>query len=196
MARKQGSHSDITGPKVKAAALRLIAQHGYAAVSMRQIAAEVGVQAGALYNYTADKQTLLYELLRDHMEELLEALESVDLAAPPDIALRNFVAFHIRFNEPRRDQIFLSYMELRNLTPENFEKIKNYRRSYETHLQTILNRGVEGGAFDIANTQIASLAIIALLNGINNWFRPDGKLAIEDVEAIYWDIVRKAVGAA
>ncbi len=48
MARKQGSHSDITGPKVRKAALKLIAQHGYAAVSMRQIAAEGGVQAGAL----------------------------------------------------------------------------------------------------------------------------------------------------
>ena len=40
MARKQGSHSDITGPRVREAALRLIAQHGFAAVSMRQIAAE------------------------------------------------------------------------------------------------------------------------------------------------------------
>ena len=36
-------------------------RHGYAAVSMRQIAAEVGVQAGALYAYTPDKQALLAE---------------------------------------------------------------------------------------------------------------------------------------
>ena len=43
MARKTGSHSDITGPKVRAAAERLFARHGYAAVSMRQIAAEVGL---------------------------------------------------------------------------------------------------------------------------------------------------------
>jgi AcrR family transcriptional regulator len=35
MARKQGSHSDITGPKLRKAARRLIAQHGFAAVSMR-----------------------------------------------------------------------------------------------------------------------------------------------------------------
>jgi AcrR family transcriptional regulator len=71
MARKQGSHGDITGPKVRAAALRLFARHGFAAVSMRQIAGEVGVQAGALYLYTADKQTLLFELMRDHLTELL-----------------------------------------------------------------------------------------------------------------------------
>ena len=65
MARKTGSHSDITGPKVRRAAQRLFARHGYAAVSMRRIAAEVGVQAGALYLYTPDKQTLLFDLMRD-----------------------------------------------------------------------------------------------------------------------------------
>jgi AcrR family transcriptional regulator len=32
MARTQGSHSDITGPRIREAALRLFAQHGYAAV--------------------------------------------------------------------------------------------------------------------------------------------------------------------
>ena len=42
MARTTGSHSDITGPRVRAAALRLFARGGYAAVSMRAIAAEVG----------------------------------------------------------------------------------------------------------------------------------------------------------
>ena len=73
MARKPGSRSDITGPRIRTAARRLFARHGFAAVSMRQIAGEVGLQAGALYNYTADKQSLLYELMRAHMEELLEA---------------------------------------------------------------------------------------------------------------------------
>ena len=49
MARTQGSHSDITGPRIRAAALRLFAAEGYAAVSMRQIASEAGVQAGTIY---------------------------------------------------------------------------------------------------------------------------------------------------
>ncbi len=68
MARTQGSHSSSTGPKIRAAAQSLFAQHGFAAVSMRQIAAQVGVQAGALYNYTPDKQALLFDLMRQHME--------------------------------------------------------------------------------------------------------------------------------
>ena len=50
MARTQGSHSELTGPRIRKAALGLFARYGYAAVSMRQIACEVGVQVGALYN--------------------------------------------------------------------------------------------------------------------------------------------------
>ncbi|MDA7967244.1 helix-turn-helix domain-containing protein, partial [Ruegeria sp.] len=73
MARTQGSHSDITGPRIRKAALALFAKQGYAAVSMRQIASEVGVQAGALYNYTPDKQSLLFRLMQNHMQELLAA---------------------------------------------------------------------------------------------------------------------------
>ena len=73
MARKTGSHSEITGPRIRAEARKLFARHGFAAVSMRQIAAAVGVQAGALYLYTPDKEALLFDLLRTHMEELLAA---------------------------------------------------------------------------------------------------------------------------
>jgi hypothetical protein len=51
MARTAGSHSDITGPRVAEAALRLFARHGYAAVSMRQIAAEVGLLSGDTYHF-------------------------------------------------------------------------------------------------------------------------------------------------
>ena len=69
MARTTGSHSGITGPKIRTAALELFAKHGFAAVSMRQIAGEVGVQAGALYNYTPDKQSLLFDLMQSHMTE-------------------------------------------------------------------------------------------------------------------------------
>jgi AcrR family transcriptional regulator len=73
MARKTGSHSEITGPRVREAALPLFARHGFAAVSMRQIAGEGGGQAGALYLYTKDKQSLLFDLMRAHMDELLAA---------------------------------------------------------------------------------------------------------------------------
>ncbi|MEM6728964.1 MAG: TetR/AcrR family transcriptional regulator, partial [Pseudomonadota bacterium] len=179
MARKTGSHSDITGPRIQAAALSLFARHGYAAVSMRQIAAEVGVQAGALYNYVPDKQTLLYELMRVHMEDLLAACDGAVRAGEngPD-ALDDFVRFHIAYHLERVDLVFISYMELRALSPANFAKIEGLRRSYEDRLEAILKRGA-GHAFTISDTKVTTLALIAMLTGVTNWYRAGGRLGRE-----------------
>ncbi|MEL7255364.1 MAG: TetR/AcrR family transcriptional regulator [Pseudomonadota bacterium] len=198
MARTQGSHSDITGPRLRSAAKALFARYGYAAVSMRQIASQVGVQAGALYNYTPDKQSLLFDIMKAHMDELHVAYDAhaenrqIARLSPVD-RLRHFVTFHIRHNHARREAIFIAYMELRNLTAENFEKIGVLRRAYEAQLEAILNDGVRDGSFQVADTRITAMAVIAMLNGVNTWFREDGRLSMEDVEALYWDMVRKSV---
>lgn len=195
MARTQGSHSGITGPRVRAAALTLFAQHGYAAVSMRQIAREVGVQAGALYNYTPDKQSLLFDLMQTHMTELLAACQEQPKDVAPIVALENFTRLHLRFHSERPDEVFIAYMELRNLSPENFAAIEEMRGAYEDTLEAILQAGIACGDFEVADPKIATMAVIAMLTGVNTWFREGGRLSLSEVEQIYWDMVRKAVGA-
>ena len=196
MARKTGSRSEITGPRVRAAALRLFARHGYAAVSMRAIAREVGVQAGALYRYTPDKQSLLFALMREHMEGLLAAWEAAAGGGTPIERLQRFTRFHILYHLDRPDEVFVSYMELRNLTAENFAVIESLRRAYEDRLEAILIDGRQSGVFVLPDSKLATLALIAMLTGVNTWFRAGGRLSRERVGDIYWDMVRKAVGAA
>lgn len=194
MARKQGSRAEITGPLVREAARRLFARHGYAAVSMRQIAAEVGVQVGALYAYTPDKQALLADLLHGHMEELLAAWAD-DPSRPALERLERFLRFHIRNSLERPESVFLSYMELRNLTPENRSRIAALRRRYEDALEAILIAGEAEGSMSVPDTRLATMALIAMLTGVTNWYREGGRLDQDRVLAVYWDLVRGAVGA-
>ncbi|MBS0125437.1 TetR/AcrR family transcriptional regulator [Thetidibacter halocola] len=195
MARTQGSHSEITGPRVREAALQLFAKHGYAAVSMRRIASEVGVQAGALYNYTPDKQALLFSLLRGHMDDLLAARAELRDAGGALVRLERFVRFHIAFHLERPEAVFISYMELRNLEPENFAVIEGLRREYEGQLEAILRQGAAEGVFDVSDAKIAALAVIAMLTGVTTWYRSGGRLSVPEVQQIYWTMVRKAVAA-
>lgn len=194
MARTTGSHARITGPRLRSVATSLFARQGYAAVSMRQIAAEVGVQVGALYNYIPDKQTLLLELMRDHLEMLLEA-QCDDRDASPDARLQTFVRFHLQFHHDRPDAVFVAYMELRNLTPENFAIIETLRRTYEDRLQEIIDAGRTTGVFQITDSRIATLAIIAMLTGVTTWYRPGGRLSIDDIELRYQQMVRGVLSA-
>ena len=197
MARKSGSNGEKTAQQLREAATALFAKNGFAAVSMRQIAREVGVQAGALYLYTPDKQTLLFDLMDQHMQDLLQAWEgrATPHAVTPVDQLECFVRFHIRFHLPRTDEVFISYMELRNLSPENFEVIQTSRRTYEAILHKIFSDGQADGTFKFVDTKVATFAIIAMLTGMNTWYRDEGRLSLDMVEEIYLDLVLSAAGA-
>ena len=192
MARTQGSHSDITGPRIRAAALRLFAEEGYASVSMRKIATEVGVQAGALYNYTPDKQTLLFRLMQAHMEELLAAVPKGP--GTPEVRLKAFVMFHLSFHRNRGDEIFIAYNELRSLEPGNFERIEGMRGQYEDRLEAILRDGAALGVMAVPEPKITTMAIIALLTGFFTWYREGGRLSLDALQDRYWEMVRGLVG--
>jgi AcrR family transcriptional regulator len=195
MARKTGSHSNITGPRIREVALALFAQHGFAAVSMRKIASEVGVQAGALYLYTPDKQTLLFDLMQSHMDALLHAWAALDPAQTPSEQLEQFARFHIGFHMERPEAVFVAYMELRNLTPENFAKIEELRRRYETVLEDIVKAGQAADVFTVPDSKLATMALIAMLTGIHVWYRDGGRLTPERVQTLYKDLVRRTVQA-
>jgi AcrR family transcriptional regulator len=195
MARRIGSNGAETAETLRRTALRLFAREGYAAVSMRRIAAEVGVQAGALYNHVRTKQDLLSDLLVEHMENLLAAWEAQDAAlSDPAAALDQFTRFHIRYHLGREDEVFIAYMELRNLDPENFARIEALRQRYERILQEILAAGDRAGVFVASDPPVAARAIISMLTGVTTWFREGGRLSAAEIEDIYTQMVAQSVG--
>ena len=193
MARTSGSYAKLTKPKISEIALHLFAERGYAAVSMRQIASKVGLQAGALYNYFPDKQTILADLLINHMENLLQSWHKQKLPEKPDKLLEFFVDFHIEYHLNRPEEVFIAYMELRNLNPDNFQKIEKLRNKYERILSEILTVGVNKNLFSCENTKVTSLAIIGMLKEVHTWYKKGGKISVPEMKSIYREIVLKAV---
>jgi len=193
MARKTGSVGHETAARVLRAALGLFSRHGYAAVSMRRIAGEVGLQAGALYNHFPTKQAILRALMISHMEALIEAWQQQPEIAPAPAALENFVRFHIDFHIDRSDEVFIAYMELRNLEPEPYREAMLLRQKYERFLRDILRRGIAEGVFYIPDVPVASMAIISMLSGVNTWFRYGGRLGVDEISKIYVNMILAGV---
>lgn len=64
MDEEKGSPPAASRDRIFDAAMRLFASSGYGAVSMRDIAAEVGMKAASIYNHFPSKEGLLDEALR------------------------------------------------------------------------------------------------------------------------------------
>ena len=196
MARRAGATRKDTEERIHLAACNLFARYGYAAVSMRRIAEEVGVNQAALYHYTPTKQDLLAGLLTRHMGELIESLDAEGLPDDPALALDRFTRFHIRYHMTRPDEVFLSYMELRSLEKDNFSAIAELRGRYEAVLRGILAEGLKRGQFSGIEPSISAMAILSMLAGITNWYKSGGRLGRRDIETCYSRLVLGAVGAA
>jgi AcrR family transcriptional regulator len=77
-----------TRARILAAAGRVFAAHGYAAGTTNRIAEAAGMSVGSLYQYFPNKDAILVELVRDHIQagtaEMLAAVEPFAEAADPD----------------------------------------------------------------------------------------------------------------
>ena len=67
------------------------------------------------------------------------------------------------------------------------------RRSYEVSLEKILIRGQNSGCFEVEDTKLTTMALIAMLNGVLNWYKPEGRLNLSDVEEIYSEMALRSV---
>ena len=48
--------------------------------------------------------------------------------------------------------------------------------------------------FSIIDPQITTMAIIAMLTGMTTWYRENGRLSLDEIEAIYIRLVKRLVG--
>ncbi|QPC87256.1 TetR family transcriptional regulator [Mesorhizobium sp. NBSH29] len=198
MARTTGSDGEKTEAALREAAVNLIARFGYEAVTMRQLAHEVGVQAAALYRYFPTKEDLLFTLLKEHMDALQSAwanAEPANSTQDPKLRLGLFVENHIRFHVARRAATHVSNMELRSLSRDRLSTILRLRGAYEKELRAILRDGAEQGLFAIEDVALTAIAIIQMITGVIVWFRPDERLSVDQVTRTYHTMTMRLVGA-
>jgi len=197
MARTTGSDGARTEEAIRRAAIDLIAARGFEAMTLRELADRVGVQAGALYRYFPSKSQLLVALLVEHLEFLLQHWEAQRPATGDPVArLRAFVDFHIRSHTLRRREVFVANMELRSLSPPEYRRVIALRRRYEDILTAILRDGMSAGVFALPDARIATFSILAMLTGVGTWFKEGGRLGKRELIDMYTRLVMQCVGIA
>ena len=194
MARTAGSSGPKTLAAIHEAGLQLIYAKGYDAMSLRDLAAKVGLQPGSLYNHISTKQELLFELIHNHMialhERIGEALAGID---EPQARLEAFVAFHLTYHIERKREVFIGSAELRSLDPRNRKRIVKLRRDYEDILAGILEHGVASKKFKLGDVRVSTYAILAMLTGICTWYVPKGRIGSDELIAVHTRLVMRGV---
>ena len=192
---KTGRPAGLSGAEtmraIRAEGARLIHEHGYAGMSLRDLADRVGIKASSLYNHIDSKQQLLFLLIEHHMRLALQGVDAALAEAGGDATarLRAFVDFHIRFHTGHPVEAAICLSELRCLEGENRRAVVALRDAYEARLSRIIRDGAAAGTFRVADARLATFSILGAITGVLTWYRPGGRLDPAVIAAAYGDLL-------
>jgi AcrR family transcriptional regulator len=179
---------------ILAAAVQLFAEYGYHAAPLRDIAKITGIQAASIYYHYTNKEALLVEIMETHMRQLNANLERILREQhEPLTRLQQAIANHIRLHTSNKNEFFIIDTELRALEGDNRRYILSLRDHYESLLQELLRDGMERGVFRSSDVKVSSYAIIAMCTEVSTWFRPSGRLSVQEVIDMYSQFIMQGL---
>lgn len=185
--RRQGKRTQQTIHEI---ALRSFADRGYHGMSLRQLAADVGIEVGSLYRHFSSKEELLFTLIHTATEAFLERLLDAMNSAGDDAVrrLHALVEETARTHAADRDQSLLGMLELRELTPEHYASALAQRdRAEELFKSSVVacrEVGYYPGDVDVS---VTAQFLASAGSSIAVWYREGGRLSPERIATMAAD---------
>ena len=167
---------------IVAAAVEMFERQGFVHTTLDQLATGLGVSKPFIYNHFRSKQELLAVICA---QGIGDATLAIDRALASGGTARDKLAlFAHDFMLAvlgRRQQLAIYTREESCLTAEDRSAIRRERRAFDHKLTALLDQGVQSGEFDIADTQVAALAVGGVASWASTWYRPGGRLPPQGV---------------
>ncbi len=195
------SEGDVQMPPTKEheifdAAASLFTEKGFHATSMQDIADAVGIRKGSLYYHISGKEELLFQISHAAISAITEQLEDIATAPlSPSQKLRLAVENHVETLCDKLDLMSVFLKESHTLTAEQQAQIFTYRRRYEELMREILQQGIAAGEFRPLDVSATSNGLLGMLNWMIYWYRPDGRLAPDEIADVFADFALNGVSA-
>lgn len=179
---------------ITAVAVDLFFQKGYFATSISEIARRCGIQKASIYYHYPSKEHILYHIHQITLDDLMSYLKTrlKDVQGIED-RMRVAVRSHVRFHLNRQKETFIANSELRGLTPDHYQDIVGKRDAYERMIQEIIRQGCKMDRFVGNDVKILSYAILTLCNAGAIWFKPSGRLSVDEIADIYESFVLRGL---
>lgn len=112
--------------RVLNAAAKLFAERGYAAVTLRDIAAAVGIRHTSLYHHVpGGKEELFVEVTVRQLQQHRQGLSAAMAAAGLDIRQQLFAAAEWFLTHPPMDLVRMSYADMPAIDPKEAQRLGN-----------------------------------------------------------------------
>lgn len=174
-------------PSRKAEILRcfaeMVAERGYDAVSLRDIASALKMSKGTILHHFGSKERLLEQVHSDYMRRRLEEAHAIleELDAPADQARALVLQLMLAQAVDRAATVAFAREIVRFASEELMAEVRAMRDEYTELLRGAIARGIERGQFVDADPALVALQIFGMCNWSWTWYRPGGAWSADDI---------------
>lgn len=165
------------------AASRLFKRKGYIAVTMRDLAAEVGVKAPSLYNHISSKQEILQDIIITLAEEYTQEMERI-MGEDYTVSEKLRAVFAHHFEMASKHPYGMASL---NNDWMHLESSKEYylklRTNFEQHFRTIIRQGKAEGVLKDVDEEIILFSTFMTLRNLYLWIPKKGNSNLKKIAA-------------
>ena len=175
----------------------LFAERGFKATTVRDIAEAAGVLSGSLYHHFDSKESIIEELLREYVDELLSDYRRIiaEGGSPREVLSRLANSIFASFAE-HRAAIMVWQNERQTIHRPGFAYLAQAQVEVERLWTELIRQGIEAGEFRenldprLAYRFIRDSAWMAV-----HWYSPDGPLTSQQLATHYLAIILDGIGS-
>ena len=178
--------------EIVAVATEYFGEIGYEETKWADVAGAVGLGPTALYHYFESKQHCLFEILVEAVEdarvEFVRLNEGAFAVAFPAVVRGSFERSD---REARRARVLVAEQGLvrhrREGPREESARARAFEllKEYEAGWRDLLATGMREGAIPTADADLLMRTVIGTYNSVWQWYRPEGRLGLEEVADFY-----------
>jgi AcrR family transcriptional regulator len=170
--------------KSAAAAFR---RRGYHGASVDEIASALEMTKGNLYYYFKNKEEILFACHEYSLDKLLSLMAEVESeSSSPELKLRRLVLalIHLILDDLHGTALTL---DPEALSPPLFKRITAKRDDFDHGIRTIIQQGIDAGAFRPGDPKMIEFAMMGAVNWIAKWFDPAGQMTSDQIGDAFAD---------
>lgn len=187
----------VVRERILAVGARLFSEHGYEAVTLRQICEAARVSKGAIYHYFASKEDLLAAIVISSLEQLLEHMaRNAQAGRTAGDRLRGFIVSQAEFFEEHTAGFRVAMARFATVGDAAARgQIEALRRAYVRAVRSLVADGIASGEFRNVDARAATRMVLAILYWLARWYEKGGRSTAVEIAAGHADIMLRGMSA-
>ena len=170
----------------------LFHKQGYAKTTVRELANFIGIQSGSLFHHFTSKDDILANVMKQTIiynhDRLLNAIQQSD---DPEQQLKKLIkAELISITGDTGSAMAVLVYEWQALSQERQDELLKMRNAYEDIWLDVIHQLRELGKIK-HDTFIWRRLIGGAIAWTVTWYRPDGKMSMDELTEIVWEMALK-----